>query len=225
MNRGRYVIIEIMRQVWKKQCGERGRLDGAVHAGRGIKEPAGVQIFRHFMGFLPRLRRGCRQFGLENWPETGRAWRINFAQSNLLCMKLPRAIAFGIIMWILIFVILSIIMFTPTLKDKTLAQNIIFWILLIPVTLFAAKWYFKQDAPSVKKGFWLGIIGLLSASVLDLIITIPLFIAQGRSYAVALQEFYGNWMTWVGLLEFVLLCVVAGYEFDKTFTKHESKHE
>lgn len=140
-------------------------------------------------------------------------------------MKLPRAIAFGIIMWILIFVILSIIMFTPTLKDKTLAQNIIFWILLIPVTLFAAKWYFKQDAPSVKKGFWLGIIGLLSASVLDLIITIPLFIAQGRSYAVALQEFYGNWMTWVGLLEFVLLCVVAGYEFDKTFTKHESKHE
>lgn len=86
------------------------------------------------------------------------------------------------------------------------------WILEIPVVFLLAKWYFKADPPTVKKGFLLGIVGLVISVALDAVITVPLFV---KSYSA----FYGSWQLWVGLVEVVILSVLAGGEFDKTFTK------
>lgn len=129
-------------------------------------------------------------------------------------MKYKRAIITGIIIRGSIFMILSILMFLPFLKGKEMSQYILFLILLIPVTLLAAKWYFKIDPPSVKKGFYLGLIVLGVSTLLDVIITVPVFV---KSYV----NFFGNWRLYIGLSELVLLCVYAGWEFDDTFTAQE----
>lgn len=129
-------------------------------------------------------------------------------------MKLQRSIMFGAALWIAAFVVISIVMFVPWFKESTLRVMAIWWILEIPVVLLLAKWYFKADPPTVKKGVLLGIVGFVVSMVLDAIITVPLFV---KSYAA----FYGSWQLWVGLVEILVLCVLAGWEFDKTFTKQD----
>ena len=127
-------------------------------------------------------------------------------------MKLQRSIMFGTALWIAAFVVISIVMFTPWFKESQLRIMATWWIVEIPVVLLLSKWYFKADPPTVKKGFLLGIVGLAVSMALDAIITVPLFV---KSYAV----FYGSWQLWVGLVEILALCILAGWEFDKTFTK------
>ncbi len=134
-------------------------------------------------------------------------------------MNIKRALGFGVMMWILIFVAVSIIMFLPFLEGREVLPYLIYWVVLVPMVLFSAKWYFRVDPPTLKKGFFLGVIGVLVGTVLDLIITIPLFIAQDISYAEGLKEFYGIWPFWVSLAWFILLCAYAGWEFDGTFSK------
>lgn len=128
-------------------------------------------------------------------------------------MNIKRAIGFGVMLWILIFVEVTIVMFIPALQDKVLTQHIIHWIVLIPMVLLLAKWYFKADPPTLKKGFFLGLIGLAVGIILDLLITIPLFV---KDYG-----FFADWKLWVGMAEAILLTTFAGFEFDKTFTKKE----
>ena len=72
-------------------------------------------------------------------------------------MFIKRAALSGAILWIIIFVLISILMFAPPLKDKVTLQYIIYWILLVPITFFVGKWYFKMDSPAVTKGFYLGL--------------------------------------------------------------------
>ena len=127
-------------------------------------------------------------------------------------MKYARMLGFGAMLWIAAFVVISIVMFTPWFKESQLRIMSAWWIVEIPVVLLLSKWYFKADPPTVKKGFLLGIVGLAVSMALDAIITVPLFV---KSYAV----FYGSWQLWVGLVEILALCVLAGWEFDKTFTK------
>ena len=119
-------------------------------------------------------------------------------------------------MWVVIFVVVSILMFLPPLVDKKLMQFIIFWVLLIPIVLLLCKWYFKMDAPNLKKGIVLGIVLLFVALGLDVIITVPLFV---KSYSV----FFGDWMMYIGYVEILLLSIYAGFEFDGTFTKEIDK--
>ena len=126
-------------------------------------------------------------------------------------MKHKRAIVAGIVVWFFIFVVLSILMFAPFLKEKDMVRYFVFWALLIPITLLSAKWYFRMDPPNLKKGLCLGLIILGMATFLDLIITVPFFV---KSYV----NFFGNWKLYVGLSEVVLLCAYAGWEFDKTYT-------
>lgn len=131
-------------------------------------------------------------------------------------MNIKRLLGFGVMLWILIFIVWSILIFLPFLEGKDAAQYIIYWVLLIPIVLLLAKWYFKEDPPTWRKGLVLGVAGIVVGTVLDLIITVPLFI---KSYS----QFYGNWMLWLGFLITIILCILAGAEFDKTFTKPERK--
>ena len=131
-------------------------------------------------------------------------------------MKYTRAILTGVLLWAFVFVVMSILMFAPGLKDQVFFQYLIMWVLLIPVTLFVAKWYFHVDEPTSKKGFLLGILVLITGTVLDAIISVPVFV---KSYTV----FYSNTYLYIGMLEILLLMTYAGYEFDSTYTKDTDK--
>ncbi len=127
-------------------------------------------------------------------------------------MNLKRALVFGVLVWIVAFVVILILMFTPWFKESQLRIQIGWWVLEIPAVLLLAKWYFKMGLPTAKKGFLLGVIGLLTGTVLDMVITVPLFV---KSYAV----FYSNIWMYVGFVLMLLLTTYAGYEFDGTYSK------
>jgi len=136
-------------------------------------------------------------------------------------MNYKRAIGFGVISWVFIFVLISILIFVPLLKEKGILMYIAYWILFIPLILLLAKWYFKKDSPTFKKGFLLGIIGLFVGSVLDLLITIPLFISQQSEHPFV--DFYTDWRLYIGFLLFLILTTYAGYEFDRTYTERDMR--
>jgi len=129
-------------------------------------------------------------------------------------MNIKRAIGFGAMLWILIFVVWSIVMFLPWFKDGEMRIYVTHWILLVTMVLLLAKWYFKTVTPTWKKGLYLGLIGLATGAVLDMIITVPLFV---KSYSL----YYSDWRQWFGFALSVLLCVIAGWEFDATFSKKD----
>lgn len=112
-------------------------------------------------------------------------------------MKALRAILLGILLWVLIFVEISIVQIG--LEIEGLMGQIIHYILLILfVVLCAAIYYRSRDEMN---GFVFGIFLLLVGNILDLIITIPLFIEGG--YA----GFYSDLYMWIG---FAIVIVVAG---------------
>ncbi|HAZ28906.1 MAG TPA: hypothetical protein DCY48_03995 [Candidatus Magasanikbacteria bacterium] len=131
-----------------------------------------------------------------------------------MTINLKRAIGFGILLWVFIFVVISILMFLPGLKDNETRIYFGWWLAEIPVVFLTAKWYFKQDPPSIQKGIMLGIVAIIVGSLLDSLITVPLFV---HSYA----EFFGDWRLYVGLLEMLVLTTAAGFEYDRTYTKRE----
>lgn len=127
-------------------------------------------------------------------------------------MNLKRAIGFAVLLWIIIFVVISIVMFLSWFKDHNLRIQVAWWILEIPIVLVWAKMYFKADPPTWKKGLYLGLIALIVGTILDTIITVPLFI---KSYSM----YFGSWTLYAGFVEMLVLTTLAGGEFDKTFTK------
>lgn len=130
-------------------------------------------------------------------------------------MNIKRAIGYGVMLWILIFVVWSIVMFLPWFKDSEMRIYVTHWILLVPMVLLLAKWYFKAVTPTLKRGLFLGLIGLVTGTVLDMLITVPLFV---KSYAL----YYSDWRQWLGFALSILLCVIAGWEFDATYSKKET---
>ena len=142
-------------------------------------------------------------------------------------MKLPRAIAFGILLYAASFVmyvaVTALFGIGMGFADlPTLLMYVVAWILYIPLVLFLAKWYFRKDPPTVKKGFWLGVIAIGVAAVGDLIFVLPFFAGENT------QLFYAHFASWefyMTVAWIIGLATFAGWEFDKTFTKHESKHE
>ncbi len=108
-------------------------------------------------------------------------------------MKLLRAALLGVLIWVLIFVEISI--FKVGLELSETLQNVIHYILLVPITFFAAWFYYKSKDDI--NGFLLGIIFLVVGTILDLVITAPLF----TSYS----ELYLDPYLWVGFVELVVL--------------------
>jgi len=127
-------------------------------------------------------------------------------------MNLKRIIGYSILLWILIFVAYSIIMFLPWFKGNVERIQPGLWVVEIPLILLWSKAYFKKVAPTWKSGIILGIAGLLIGTILDLVITVPLFV---KSYSM----YYGNWLMYVGFVEMLILTTVAGAEFDGTYSQ------
>lgn len=127
-------------------------------------------------------------------------------------MNIKRLLGYSVILWVIIFVIYSIIMFLPWFKDHNVRIQIAWWVLEIPIVLLWSRAYFKTVAPTWKSGLILGVVGLLIGTILDLLITVPFFV---KSYAV----YYGNWLMYVGFVEMIVLTIIAGAEFDATYSK------
>lgn len=115
-------------------------------------------------------------------------------------MKILRAILAGAITWVLIFILWTIMIFVPVLKDMEILQYLIHYAVLIPIVILGASYYYKSM--DKVNGFILGLTMLIVGMILDAIITVPFFTKpQGTGYA----EFFINPLIWVGFVEFVVI--------------------
>ncbi len=115
-------------------------------------------------------------------------------------MKTLRAILSGVITWALIFVLWTVMIFTPVLKDLEILQYIIHYIVLIPIVILGASYYYKSKDKI--NGYILGLVMLATGLILDALITVPFFIIpQNGSYA----EFFINPLIWIGYVEFLVI--------------------
>lgn len=117
------------------------------------------------------------------------------------------ATLWGVILWVFIFVEISVLMFMPGLEGKEGWQSVIHLIILPLLVLFCSYMYFKRGKASLQDGFLLGVFFLIVGTVLDLAITIPLFV---KSFS-----FYMQWDLWLGYLEVVTFACLGGLLFKK----------
>lgn len=119
-------------------------------------------------------------------------------------MKALRAILLAILLWVLIFVEISI--FKIGLGITGVTQYILNYIFLILFTLFSVWIYYKSKDRI--NGFLLGTFLLLVGNVLDLLITVPIFAAkQYTTLKAAYIGFYSDLYLWVG---FLIVIVITG---------------
>ena len=116
-------------------------------------------------------------------------------------MNLKRVILFGALLWILIFFEVSILMFGFNLKEG-LSFYVIHYIMLIILTAMVSMFYFKKQKVTAAEGLKVGVIFLIISSILDAIITIPLFV---KTYS-----FYSNIYLWIAFLITLLTTTIYG---------------
>ena len=120
------------------------------------------------------------------------------------------AIMWGVILWVLIFAVFSVIMFAPQLAGKTSMQRALELIIAMPVLVsFTAYMALKGTNPTAKDGIMVGICFVVISTILDLIITVPLFV---KSYAT----FYSDWALYAGMLETIIFGGIMGYYLGNT---------
>jgi hypothetical protein len=122
-------------------------------------------------------------------------------------MKFLRAVAIGALFWLLIFIEISVTMIGLKFSDST--TYIIHYILMIPIAMLCAWLYYKGEGNKKGKtnGFVLGLFMAIVGIILDMIITVPMFIIpQGGSYAA----YFSNLYLIAGLIEGVVLIGLYG---------------
>ena len=116
-------------------------------------------------------------------------------------MNWKKLILFGLLFWVIIFAVWSIVIFIPGISETW--EWVVGLVANAVVALFLTKWYFKsaEGDRNFGKGLLVGLGMLVVATILELAITVPLFIKG--DYA----GFYGQWQMWLG---FVIILVFAG---------------
>ncbi len=119
-------------------------------------------------------------------------------------MKTIRAIASGIIIWILGVTIFTLSYYAPLLNDLELQANIILSIALIPIVGIVSKSYFSIYTNT--SGIKTGLIMLFTSIVLDATLTVPLLIIpNGGTYI----EFFISIAFWLIVIEYLLIVVLS----------------
>lgn len=138
-------------------------------------------------------------------------------------MLIKRAIGFALLEFVLSSVVLFILslfgLYSESFEtyDLGLQDYIVMWIVDVPLVFLLAKWYFKKDPPTPKKGFYLGLITIALLLVVD-----GLSVVIGKAFNFPLDFFaamYGDWKFYVSIVWFVALTTFVGWEFDATFSK------
>ena len=126
-------------------------------------------------------------------------------------MRTNRVIWVSILFWILIFVEVSVLMALFGLDNNSniysltsIIQKIIHFILLIPITYLACKIYYQKK--DNLNGYVFGLLMILIGNILDILITIPLFV---KSFS-----FYNIWL-FIGLIEVAVLSGIFGKKMKK----------
>lgn len=116
-------------------------------------------------------------------------------------MKILKAVLLGLLLWVLVFVEISITMIG--LKLSEINVWLIHYIALIPFTILCAWLYYKKKDKT--NGFLLGLVILIIGIILDIIITVPLFIMpQDGGY----QDYFLNVYLLIGFIELIVITSV-----------------
>ena len=117
------------------------------------------------------------------------------------------ATGWAILLWLLLFIEISVVMFGLNWSET--AERIIWLILEIPLIGYCAFSYLKKYPNTFKDGIFLGIWFIIIGTVLDVIITIPIFV---KSYSI----FYSMWSLYAGfILTLAVPALAAKYLFKK----------
>lgn len=119
-------------------------------------------------------------------------------------MKWFRAVLISALIWVIIFVELSITMIGFKLSETNVW--IVHYLLLIPIVILGGHLYYGKNDKT--NGFLLGLFMLAIGIILDLIITVPLFIIpSGGNYGTYFSSIY----MLAGFVEMVILFGFYGW--------------
>lgn len=125
-------------------------------------------------------------------------------------MKFKQPVLFGILFWLIIFVEVSIIGFSPDLSamgpfgfEFNQTGQVIHFIAIVLIAAILARLYYKKENPPLIEALQVALIILATGIILDVVITVPLFI---KNYAV----FFGDVNLWIGFVLGVLFFSVSG---------------
>lgn len=121
-------------------------------------------------------------------------------------MKQLRAISIGMIIWIIGVSVFTLSSYISILDDAEQQANMLLFISVMPLVWFGAKQYYKKDANT--HGYWVGQTFFLTATALDALITVPVFIIpNGGSY----YQFFTDLGFWLIGFEFISITVLYWY--------------
>ncbi|MEI6058669.1 MAG: DUF5367 family protein [archaeon] len=116
-------------------------------------------------------------------------------------MKWLRGLLIAALIWLLIFIEISVTMIGLKLTNQT--SWIIHYIFLVPIVFFCTGLYYRTKDKT--KGFFLGLYFLAVGIILDMIVTVPMFIIpQGGNY----MTYFSNLYMLAGFVESVILVSV-----------------
>lgn len=123
-------------------------------------------------------------------------------------MNILKAIGLGIVLWVLIFVEVSVLMFG--LKLSGLTYSVVHGILLTIFAFVLSFIYFsgknRKKGKRIAEGLSLGFTWLLISIILDSLITVPYFIIpNGGSYLFLLSP-----EILIGELWGIIICMIMG---------------
>ena len=137
---------------------------------------------------------------------TAKKPRKSFLRISPVCIS---ATLWAVILWVLIFAEVTIVMFMPALAGLLIEQKLIHLLLLPIMTALCAAMFFNGSKvkPTLGYGLYIGIYFLAVGTVLDLLITVPLF--------TGFWELYTQWSLWLGFAEGLVACSVVGFWLEK----------
>ncbi len=116
-----------------------------------------------------------------------------------------KPIRFGVILWILIVILVSIQAFIFPIQDAGIwspVPLIVHFISVILAVLIMSFWYYKSNEKP--NGFLLGFIWLVIDLILESAITIPLFVLPSG------QTYLSYFFRWDLLVDFAIIVITPG---------------
>lgn len=121
-------------------------------------------------------------------------------------MKIKHAILIGIIIWSIGILLYSLSYYVPFLENPETQANLVLFVAVMPLVWFGSNFYYKKDNQT--PGYLVGLSLLLTAIVLDALITVPLFVLpKGGSH----YSFFTDFGFWIIAIEFLLVATLYWY--------------
>ncbi len=120
-------------------------------------------------------------------------------------MSKIKAIIVGVFIWSLGSIFYAASYLFPFLEDQELQANLVLAIIIIPSTWLGANIYYKGEN---MHGLKFGTIAVLTAMLLDVIITVPFVVVpQGGNH----QDFFSAPAFWLIALEYLMVVILYWY--------------